>query len=149
MERLINGYIEGLLCTKRARIRECCFLEIMGEAIMRIYDELRKKIADCESIPEFISLINEAECEASVMAGNQKPLETVPIYDFVEYLEQENRSKESGCQCCDGDEALFESGDLLIFINSAGVMSFFKKEDMDPFCEVQVDKCPKCGRMFA
>lgn len=116
---------------------------------MRIYDELRKKIADCESIPEFISLINEAEREASVMAGNQKPLETVPIYDFVEYLEQENRFKESGCQCCDGDEALFESGDLLIFINSAGVMSFFKKEGMDPFCEVQVDKCPKCGRKFA
>ena len=95
MERSINVYIKGLLCTKRARARECCFLEIMGEAIMRIYDELRKKIADCESIPEFISLINEAEREASVMAGNQTPLETVPIYDFVEYLEQEV----SSCFC--------------------------------------------------
>lgn len=64
------------------------------------------------------------------MAGNQKSLETVPIYDFVEYLDQEDRSIESGRQCCEGDEALFESGDLLVFINSTGVMSFFKKNDM-------------------
>ena len=45
---------------------------------MRIYDELRRKIADCESITEFVSLIYAAEREASVMAGNQKSLETVP-----------------------------------------------------------------------
>lgn len=115
---------------------------------MRIYDELRRKIANCESITEFVSLIYAAEREAYVMAGNQKSLETVPIYDFVEYLDQEDRSKESGCECCEGNEALFESGDLLVFINSTGVMSFFKKNDMEPFCEVQVKDCPKCERKF-
>lgn len=115
---------------------------------MRIYDELRRKIADCESITEFVSLIYAAEREASVMSGNQNSLEPVPIYDFVEYLEQEDRSKESGCQCCEGDEALLESGELLVFINSTGIMSFFKKTDTEPFCEVQVKNCPKCGRKF-
>lgn len=72
----------------------------------------------------------------------------VPIYDFVEYLNQEDRSKESECQCCGVDETLFESGDLLVFINSTGVMSFFKKTDMEPFCEVQMKNCPKCGKKF-
>lgn len=115
---------------------------------MRIYDELRRKIANCESITEFVSLIYAAEREASVMSGNQNSLEPVPIYDFVEYLEQEDRSKESGCQCCEGDEVLLESGELLVFINSTGIMSFFKKTDTEPFCEVQVRNCPKCGRKF-
>ena len=51
---------------------------------MTIYDELRRKIVNCESTTAFISLIYATEHEPTVMAGNQKSLETVPAYDFVE-----------------------------------------------------------------
>ena len=49
---------------------------------MRIYDELRRKIADCESITEFVSLIYAAEREAYVMAGMVHNSTVNPGLDF-------------------------------------------------------------------
>ena len=61
---------------------------------MTVFENLKRQIYECGNAIEFVGLLRGLEIVASHEYGEEE-LNTIPILDFADYLEQETISEES------------------------------------------------------
>lgn len=58
------------------------------------------------------------------------------------------RSVGTGCDCCEGDEALLSQNGVNIFVDTTGKLDVFLKDSLEPVASGRIARCPNCGRQF-